>query len=194
MMAVASTMLALGTGVPAFSLPDVRTGDMVSDSGFGEKALLVMFICNHCPYVKLIQPGLVALGIDYRDSDLAIVGVSSNDVDAYPEDAPGELARVADRLGYRFPVLFDEDQAVARAFAAACTPDFYLFDSDRRLVYRGQFDDARPGNGMPVTGESLRAAIDAVLAGDPAPTNQFPSLGCSIKWKAESGLSIGRGS
>lgn len=188
-----STMLALGTKVPDFSLPDVRTGAMVSSGDFDQRGFLVMFICNHCPYVKLVQPGLVSLGKDYQGSDLAIVAVAPNDASAYPEDSPTEMARVAGELGYTFPVLYDESQEVARAFTAACTPDFFLFDSDRALAYRGQFDDARPDNGVAVTGESLRAAIEALLSGQPIPDAQLPSRGCSIKWKSESeSISIGR--
>lgn len=184
-MATASTMLPLGTKVPDFSLPDVRSGNTVSVGDFNQKGLLVMFICNHCPYVKLVQPGLVSLGKDYDGSDLAIVAIAPNDASAYPEDGPNEMAKVADKLGYAFPVLYDQSQEVARAFTAACTPDFFLFDADRALVYRGQFDSARPGNGVAVTGETLRAAIEALVSDQPMPEDQFPSLGCSIKWKSE---------
>lgn len=182
-MAVTSTMLPLGTPAPHFALPDVRTGETVSLDKLEGEALLVIFLSNHCPYVKHLQPGLVALGKDYADTPLDIVAIGANDSEAYPEDAPEELARVADRLGYRFPVLFDETQEVAAAYRAACTPDFFLFDADRKLVYRGQFDGARPGNDVPVTGEDLRRAIDAVLEGRPVPEEQRPSMGCSIKWK-----------
>jgi peroxiredoxin len=182
-VAVNSTMRALGTEAPSFSLPDVRTGHQVSTDELEAGPLLVMFICNHCPYVKHALPGLVTLGMDYRESPIDIVAVSSNDADTYPDDAPAELARVAQEAGYPFPVLFDESQEVARAYGAVCTPDFFLFDSDRRLAYRGQFDGSRPGNHMPVTGEDLRAAIDAVLADAPVPGQQRPSVGCSIKWK-----------
>lgn len=192
-MATASTMLPLGTKVPDFSLPDVRSASTVSVGDFTQKGLLVMFICNHCPYVKLVQPGLVSLGNDYEDSDLAIVAIAPNDAIAYPDDSPDEMARVADELGYAFPVLYDESQEVARAFTAACTPDFFLFDPDRALVYRGQFDGARPGNGVPVTGESLRTAIEALLSDQPMPKDQFPSLGCSIKWKNERAESLSLG-
>lgn len=177
-------MLALGTDLPPFELADVRTGNRVSTADFPGQSVLVMFICNHCPYVKLIQPGLVELGRDY-EARLALLGIASNDARAYPEDAPDELARVADGLGYRFPLLYDETQEVARSFTATCTPDFFLFDRSHRLVYRGQFDNARPGNGQPVTGASLRAALDALLAGEPVSTEQRPSMGCSIKWRAE---------
>jgi len=192
-MATASTMLPLGTKVPDFSLPDVRGGNTVSVGDFTQKGLLVMFICNHCPYVKLVQPGLVSLGKDYEGSDLAIVAIAPNDASAYPEDGPDEMARVADKLGYAFPVLYDESQEVARAFTAACTPDFFLFDADRALVYRGQFDGARPGNGVAVTGETLRSAIEALASDHPIPEDQFPSLGCSIKWKSQGeSVSIGK--
>lgn len=182
-MAVNSTMRELGTEAPPFSLRDVRTGEMVSTDDLAAGPLLVMFICNHCPYVKHVRPGLVALGEDYADSPIDIVAVSANDADTYPDDAPDELARVADEAGYRFPLLYDETQEVARAYGAVCTPDFFLFDSDRRLVYRGQLDSSRPGNDVPVTGEDLRSAIDAVLAGRPVPEDQRPSVGCSIKWR-----------
>ena len=177
-------MLALGTELPHFDLPDVRGGGRVSNADYEGRPLLVMFICNHCPYVKLIQQGLVELSRDYL-GQLAMVGIASNDASTYPEDSPEELARVAAELGYRFPVLYDESQDVARAFTAACTPDFFLFDDHHRLVYRGQFDDARPSNGLPVTGASLRAAIDALLAEGEIPVEQRPSMGCSIKWKVE---------
>jgi peroxiredoxin len=182
-MAVESKMRTLGTQAPDFSLPDVRTGATVSRSEFDERPLAVLFLCNHCPYVKHIQPGLVALGNDYAATDVAIVGISSNDAAAYPDDSPAELARVADELGYVFPLLYDEDQSVAAAYEAVCTPDIYVFDRDHRLVYRGQFDDSRPRNDEPVTGRDLRAAIDAVLAGLPVFEEQTPAVGCGIKWK-----------
>ncbi len=183
-MAVQSTMLPLGTPAPDFDLTDTISGNQVSlDSLADHKALVVMFICNHCPYVKHIQQGLAEFGNDYADQDVAIVGISSNDADSYPEDRPEELAAVARRLGYSFPVLHDESQDVARAYTAACTPDFFVFGPDRTLVYRGQFDDSRPGNGIPVTGKDLRAAVDVVLAGNEPATEQRPSMGCSIKWK-----------
>jgi peroxiredoxin len=188
-MAATSTMLPLGTELPAFKLTDVRTGEQVSSDDLGQHALVVMFICNHCPYVKLIQQGLVQFGLDYEDKAVDIVGVASNDALTHPEDGPEELARVADELGYRFPLLYDETQEVARAFTAACTPDFFLFDADRRLVYRGQFDDARPSNGLEVTGQDLRRAVDTIISGEAVPAEQRPSMGCSIKWKSE-GLSI----
>jgi peroxiredoxin len=185
-------MLPLGTELPDFRLRDVRTGETVSTAELDRPAVLVIFICNHCPYVKLIQPGLVALGRYYYRSDLAIVAIASNDALSYPDDGPDELAKVARDLGYEFPLLYDESQEVARAFTAACTPDFFLFDRNRRLVYRGQFDGARPGNGVEVTGESIRAAIEALLAGRPISRDQMPSMGCSIKWKPKEEVSIRR--
>lgn len=183
-MAVPSTMLALGSEAPDFALPDVTTGEIVRRDDFrGADALLVMFICRHCPYVTHVRPALAQLGRDHLDSDLAIVAISANDPVAYPDDAPAHLAEEAREAGYTFPYLFDETQRVAKAFTAACTPDFFLFDARHRLVYRGQFDASRPGNGIPVTGEDLRAAIDAVLSGRPANDDQRPSVGCSIKWR-----------
>jgi peroxiredoxin len=184
MVATASTMLALLTPAPDFRLPD-PSGHLVSLSDFsGAKSLLVMFLCNHCPYVKHVQTELAALASEYQARGVAVVGISSNDIEAYPEDGPGEMGRVASQVGFTFPYLYDESQTVAAAYRAACTPDFFLFDGDRRLVYRGQLDGARPGNDVPVTGRDLRAALDALLAGRPIPELQVPSLGCSIKWKA----------
>ena len=183
-VAVPSTMLALGTEAPDFELPDVVTGTTVSIRDFdGKRALLVMFICHHCPYVKHVRGELARLGRDFADSELAIVAISSNDPDEYPEDAPEGLAKDAREAGYAFPYLFDETQEVAKAYTAACTPDFFLFDRERILVYRGQFDSSRPSNGVPVTGEDLRAAIDALLAGEPVTGDQHPSIGCGIKWR-----------
>lgn len=182
-MATQSLMRTQGTAAPDFTLTDVRTGDRVQRSDFEGRPLVVLFICNHCPYVKRIQPGLASLGSDYAATDVAIVGISSNDAEAYPEDSPAELAEVADQIGYTFPLLYDEDQSVAKAYGAVCTPDIYLFDRAHRLVYRGQFDDARPRNDEPVTGRDLRAAIDAVLAGHDVAEDQVPSVGCGIKWK-----------
>jgi len=181
-----STMaMALGTEAPEFTLSDVVTGKSVRRDDFhGQRALLVMFICTHCPYVKHVEKGLAALGIHYEGEPIGIVAISSNDAANYPDDAPAGLRRQAQALGFRFPYLYDESQAVARAYGAACTPDFFLFDGSFRLVYRGQFDRSRPGNGVPVTGEDLRAAIDAVLAGKPPLKDQRPSIGCNIKWKA----------
>jgi peroxiredoxin len=181
-----STMLELGTLAPDFSLPDVVTGKTASrDDLRKDKGLLVMFICAHCPFVKHIEEELAALGADYASKPLGIVAISSNDAETYSEDNPVGLKRQAETMGFRFPYLFDESQAVARAYQAACTPDFFLFDKDLRLVYRGQFDASRPGNGIPVTGEDLRAAIDAVLAGKPVSQDQRPSIGCNIKWKTK---------
>ena len=180
-----STMLPLGTPAPDFALSDAVSGRIVSLSDFkAKKAIVVMFICNHCPYVKHVQAGLVKLGQDYETSEAAIVAISANDAAAYPEDSPKKLGAEARRVGYRFPYLHDETQEVAQAFHAACTPDFFLFGPDRTLGYRGQFDASRPGNGLPVTGADLRTAIDAVLAGRPVPPEQKPSLGCNIKWRA----------
>jgi peroxiredoxin len=180
-----STMLELGTETPDFALTDVVTGETVRRDEFrGKKALLVMFICTHCPYVKHIEKGLAALGADYEGKPIGIVAISSNDAEMYPDDSPAGLKKQAQTMGFRFPYLYDETQDVARAYKAACTPDLYLFDGDMRLVYRGQFDASRPGNDVPVTGENLRAAIDDVLAGKAIPTDQRPSIGCNIKWKA----------
>ena len=184
-MAVPSTMLELGTKAPGFELPDVVTGERVSLSDFeGKRAMLVMFICRHCPYVRHVRGELARLGRDFADSDLAIVAISSNDPIEYPEDAPESLAQEAREAGYAFPYLFDETQEVAKAYTAACTPDFFLFDADRALVYRGQLDDSRPSNGLPVTGKDLRAAIEAVVSGEPVSDDQRASIGCSIKWRA----------
>jgi thiol-disulfide isomerase/thioredoxin len=182
-VALSSTMLPLGTPAPPFSLVEPLTGRMVSDGDIARQALLVMFICNHCPYVQHIRPGLAQLGRDYAGGALGIVAISANDPEAYPDDAPAQLAQAARAHGFTFPYLYDETQEVARAYAAACTPDFFLFDAQRRLAYRGRFDASRPGSGVPVTGRDLRRAIDAVLAGEPTPTEQYPSLGCSIKWR-----------
>ncbi len=183
-MAVESTMLQLGTPAPDFDLTDTVSGEPVKLADLaGPKALAVIFLCNHCPYVKHVQEGLVEFGNDYADRDVAIVGISSNDPVAYPEDTPEKLGAVARRLGYPFPVLFDETQEVAKAYSAACTPDFFLFGPDRTLVYRGRFDQSRPNSGVPVTGADLRAALDAVLSDEPVPADQFPSMGCSIKWR-----------
>ena len=179
-----STMLALGTSMPDFALPDVRTQKVISPETFREKhALLVMFICRHCPYVVHVQNELTKLGKDYQEKDLGILGISSNDVSGYPADAPPRLREMAEQLGWQFPYCYDETQAVAKAFTAACTPDFFLFDRQRHLVYRGQLDESRPGNGKPVTGLDLRGALDAVLAGQPVNNRQRPSAGCNIKWK-----------
>jgi peroxiredoxin len=179
-----STMLELGTTAPDFALTDVVTGKTVRRDDFrGSQALLVMFICAHCPYVKHIEKGLAALGKDYEGQSVGLVAISSNDATTHPADNPAGLKQQAATFGFTFPYLHDEMQAVARAYKAACTPDFFLFDGNLRLVYRGQFDSSRPGNGIPVTGEDLRAAIDLVLAGKPVPKEQRPSIGCNIKWK-----------
>ena len=184
-MAVPSTMLALGTKAPDFELPDVVSARTVSIRDFDAKrALLVMFICRHCPYVRHVRSELARLGRDFADSDLAIVAISSNDPTEYPEDAPESLAEEAREAGYAFPYLFDETQEVAKAYTAACTPDFFLFHADRALAYRGQLDDSRPSNGLPITGKDLRAAIMAVLSGEPVSDHQRASIGCSIKWRA----------
>ncbi|SRR6266568_246827 len=180
-----STMLELGIGAPDFALPDVVTGKTVRRDDFrGQKALLVMFICTHCPYVKHIEKGLAAFGMDYDGEPVSIVAISSNDAESYPDDNPVGLKRQAETQRFLFPYLYDETQAVARAYKAACTPDIFLFDSDFKLVYRGQFDGSRPGNGVPVTGEDLRAALDAVLRGELPSADQRASIGCNIKWKA----------
>jgi peroxiredoxin len=179
-----STMLPLGTIAPDFKLPDTN-GNTVALGDFREPpALLVVFMCNHCPYVKHIRTGLAQLARDYLPRGVAIVGINSNDVATYPEDSPAEMKAEVKAAGYLFPYLFDETQAVAKAYRAACTPDLYLFDKNRKLVYRGQFDDSRPGNGLAVTGKDLRAALDAVLAGKPVPPDQKPGIGCNIKWQA----------
>jgi peroxiredoxin len=185
MALIESTMLDLGTTAPDFALTDVVTGKTVRRDDFrGQKALLVMFICTHCPYVKHIEKGLAALGMDYVGEPVSIVAIGSNDAVSYPDDSPAGLKKQAETLRFLFPYLYDETQAVARAYKAACTPDIYLFDGNFKLVYRGQFDGSRPGNGVPVTGGHLRAAIDEVLAGKPVTQDQTPSVGCNIKWKS----------
>lgn len=177
-------MLALGTRAPDFVLPDVVSGNEVSLSDFdGRQGLLVMFICNHCPYVQHVRAELARFGKDYQDRGLGIVAISANDPDRYPDDGPDAMRVEATTHGYTFPYLFDEDQGVAAAYTAMCTPDFFLFDSNRDLVYRGRLDGSRPNSGVPVTGADLRAAADAVLAGKQVSDEQWPSMGCSIKWK-----------
>ena len=179
-----STMLPLGTQAPDFSLPDVASGKSVSLKNFsGKKAVLVMFISVHCPYVKHIRQELSKLSRDYQNKDIAIVAISANDVEKYPDDSPENLKKMAKELNLTFPVCFDEDQKTAQEYMAACTPDFFLFDQNQKLVYRGQLDDSRPDSGKPVTGKDLRAAIDAVLSGKSVDSNQKPSMGCNIKWK-----------
>jgi len=178
-----STMAPLGMSAPAFRLPDT-SGKLVSLDDLKEApALLVAFICNHCPFVKHIRSHFAQLARDYQARGVAVVAISSNDVESYPEDGPEKMAEEVKGAGYTFPYLYDESQEVARAYRAACTPDFYLFDHNRRLVYRGQYDDSRPKNNKPVTGADLRAALDAVLAGREVPQDQRASLGCNIKWK-----------
>ena len=183
MVRTASTMLPLGTKAPDFSLPDTD-GKTVSLSDLaGSKALLVIFMCNHCPYVKHVADQLKQLADDYMPQGVAVVGISSNDAEKYPDDSPAAMAEEKAQRGYAFAYLFDEDQSVAKAYSAACTPDFFLFDDQQNLVYRGQLDSSRPKSDTPVTGEDLRAAMDAVLAGQAPTTDQKPSLGCNIKWK-----------
>ena len=178
-----STMLDLGTAAPAFQLPDT-TGQTVSLADFNDaKALLVIFMCNHCPYVIHIREALAKFAAEYQAKGLAVVGISSNDVANYPDDSPEKMVEEAKSAGYTFPYLYDESQNAAKAYRAACTPDFFLFDADRKLVYRGQFDDSRPKSDIPVTGKDLRAAADAVLAGQSVTQDQKPSMGCNIKWK-----------
>ena len=183
MASTPSTMLPIGTSAPDFDLPDTVSGKRFSLTDTTGKPLLVMFICNHCPFVKHVREELAAIGADYQPRGLAIVAISSNDVENYPDDSPDKMAAEAAEAGYTFPYLYDESQSVAKAYRAACTPDFFLFDADHKLAYRGQLDPSRPRNNTPVTGSDLRAAIDAVLAGRPAPEPQLPSIGCNIKWK-----------
>jgi peroxiredoxin len=183
MARTASTMLPLATIAPDFSLPDTE-GNLVSKDDFKDApALLVVFMCNHCPFVKHILEGLVALVEEYQARGAAVVGINSNDVENFPEDRPEMMAKVSKEKRFTFPYLYDETQEVAKAYHAACTPDFFLFDAGHKLVYRGQMDDSRPGNGVPVTGSDLRAALDAVLEGKPVSSDQKPSIGCNIKWK-----------
>jgi peroxiredoxin len=178
-----STMLPLGTSAPDFRLPDTNRTTVSLADFQDQPALLVIFMCNHCPYVKHIRAGLVQLAGDYQPRGVAIVAINSNDAANYPDDSPAKMAEEVKTVGYTFPYLYDESQAVAKAYRAACTPDLFLFDRGRRLVYRGQFDASRPGNGIPVTGKDLRAALDSVLAGKPTSTMQVASMGCNIKWK-----------
>ena len=179
-----STMLPLGTIAPNFSLPEPATGRTVSlDEATGSAGVLVVFMCNHCPYVIHLRKGLAAFAREYLPQGIGVVGINANDASAYPDDSPEMMAREVKDAGYPFPYLFDETQEVAKAYQAACTPDFFLFDADRSLVYRGQFDGSRPGNGIPVTGEDLRRAADALLANGPVPEDQRASVGCNIKWR-----------
>ena len=185
MTRVPSTMAPLGTAAPDFALPDAGTGRMVSLDDFADApALLVVFLSNHCPFVKHIADELGRFSREYGEKGLAMVGICANDVSTHPDDSPERMVEEAKRRGYAFPYLFDESQEVAKAYGAACTPDFFLYDGDRELVYRGQFDDSRPSTDAPVTGDDLRAACDAVLAGERPSLDQRPSIGCNIKWKA----------
>jgi len=177
-----STMVPLGSQMPDFSLPDA-TGNLHDSGDFPRQPVLIAFICNHCPYVKHIAAALSEFARVYKEAGLTIIAINSNDFENYPEDSPEKMQEEIAARGYAFPYLVDESQEVARAFDAACTPDFFLFDKDRKLVYRGQFDDSRPGNNAPVNGRDLRAAVDAVLAGEKPSGEQVPSMGCNIKWK-----------
>jgi peroxiredoxin len=178
-----STMLELGTPAPAFSLPDTARKTVSLDDFQGAPALLVFFTCNHCPYVKHIIDPLVDLIQEYQEKDVAVVAINSNDVEKFPDDRPELMAKEAKLRGFTFPYLYDADQSVAQAYRAACTPDFFIFDGDQKLAYRGQLDASRPDNGLAVTGTDLRNALDAVLAGQAPPAKQKPSMGCNIKWK-----------
>ena len=179
-----SAMIALGTVAPAFTLEDVTTGDRLGIAEVrGEHGLLLMFICRHCPFVKHVEKELAAIGKDFLSKGIGIVAISSNDAATHPDDAPASLKKQAEKLEFNFPYLYDESQDVAHAYQAQCTPDFFLFNKDLKLVYRGQLDDSRPGNTIPVTGRDLRLALDAVLAGKPVSADQRPSIGCNIKWK-----------
>lgn len=183
MAMVESTMLPLGTAAPGFALPDVVSGQIITLDRFTQApALLVMFICRHCPFVKHVDQELARIGQDYGAKGVGIVAISANSLQTHPQDGPAQLKAQAEEFGFPFPYCFDATQAVAKAYTAACTPDFFLFDGQQRLVYRGQLDDSRPSNGLPVTGKDLRAALDAVLAGQPLPADQRPSIGCNIKW------------
>lgn len=179
-----SNMFPLGNPAPSFTLPDVVSGKTVSlDELKSEIATVIMFICNHCPFVKHVQTQLVQLANDYQAKGISFIAISSNDAEAYPDDSPEKMKEVAEQLGYPFPYLYDETQEVAKAYQAACTPDFYIFDRELKCVYRGQLDDSRPGNGIPVTGESIRSALESLLHNQPVTVVQKPSLGCNIKWK-----------
>ncbi len=183
MVQTASTMLPLGTEAPGFSLPDAH-GEQMSLKDFADApVLLVIFMCNHCPFVKHVIEDLASLAKEYQEKGVAVVGINANDVQKHPDDHPDRMAELVQAKGLTFPYLYDETQEVAKAYRAACTPDFFVFDKDRRLVYRGQMDDSRPGNDVPVSGADLRKALDAVLAGKPVASEQKPSMGCNIKWK-----------
>jgi peroxiredoxin len=184
MVKTASTMLPLGTTAPEFRLPDVVSNQTISLATFADRqALLLIFLCQHCPFVKHVQQELAKLGQDYSQKSLGIVAISANDVANYPDDAPEKLKQMAEDLNFNFPVCYDESQEVSQAYTAACTPDFFLFDAERKLAYRGQLDDSRPGNNIPVTGKDLRRAIDAILQAQTLDFEQKPSIGCNIKWK-----------
>jgi peroxiredoxin len=183
MVKTASTMLSLGTPAPHFSLPDAENRIYSLADFAGSRALLVIFMCNHCPYVKHVAEELARLAREYQMKGVAVVGINSNDAEAFPDDSPEKMAEEIRYQGYTFPYVIDQSQEVAKAYRAACTPDFYLFDKDHKLVYRGQMDSSRPGSEIPVTGEDLRRALDAVLAGRPVAEPQRASLGCNIKWK-----------
>lgn len=185
MVKTASTMLPLGTHASDFVLKNVIDDKLVSLNDFeGRPGLLVMFLCNHCPFVKHLQAALAEFGQEYQPQGLGIVAINSNDVTAHPDDGPDKMKLLAQQAGYTFPYLFDSTQEVAQTYKAACTPDFFLFDKNQLLAYRGQFDSSRPGNGQPITGADLRATVDLVLAGEPVPAEQKPSIGCNIKWKS----------
>lgn len=180
-----SNMLALGTRAPYFSLPDTVSGRKISlDQVQGERGTVVLFLCNHCPYVIHVNPELVRIAEEYAEKGVSFVGISSNDVEKYPQDGPDKMREYAAEVGYPFPYLYDESQEVARAYDAACTPDIYVFDEDLKLYYRGRLDGSRPGNDVPLTGEDLRGALDTLLAGGSIPERQIPSAGCNIKWKS----------
>lgn len=184
MVLTLSTMLPLGSTAPSFILPEVVSGRTISSDIFRhKKAFLVIFLCRHCPYVKHVQKELARIGRDYKEKDVGVVAISSNDAASYPDDAPPLLKEFAQREGFDFPLCYDETQETAKAYTAACTPDFFLFNGEGKLAYRGQLDNSRPGNGIPVTGSDLRGALDAVLKGDRVPADQKPSSGCNIKWK-----------
>ncbi|NTW48589.1 MAG: thioredoxin family protein [Chlorobiales bacterium] len=184
MAATPSTMMPLGTIAPDFTLPDTVSGKMLSLQALrSDMATVIMFICNHCPFVKHIQKELAKLAHDYQPKGISFIAISSNDVENYPDDSPGNMAREAKDCGYPFPYLYDETQAIAKAYDAACTPDFYIFDKNLSCVYRGQFDDSRPGNNIPVSAKDIRTALDAILTGKPVSKDQKPSIGCNIKWK-----------
>jgi peroxiredoxin len=178
-----STMLPLGTEAPDFELTDAVSGNRIPLQDFGGKVLVVMFICNHCPFVIHVREGITQMVRDFADKDVAFVAITANDVEKYPQDGPTHMKELAEQLGWTFPFLFDETQEVAKAYRAACTPDFFIFDAQRRLAYRGQFDDSRPSNDTPVTGKDVRAAIHALLEDKPVAADQKPSIGCNIKWR-----------